>query len=123
LWSSPVVTIYIRDARYTYQFINNGKYFTLCAFDEQYRSTTQYWGSKSGRNEDKIKTSGLTPQKTELGNVYFTEARLVIECEKVYHADLEPANITDPRGAKAYENTDSRHRMFIGKILNVWEKK
>ncbi|MDR3287066.1 MAG: flavin reductase [Prevotellaceae bacterium] len=123
LWGAPVATIYIRDTRYTYQLLNEGKYFTLCAFDEKYRSATQYIGTKSGRDEDKIKASGLTPLKTELGNTYYAEARLVIECEKVYNADFQPENITDPKGANMYKDTESVHRIFIGKILNVWKKK
>ena len=123
LWSAPVATIYIRDTRYTYQFLNQGKYFTLCAFDEEYRSVTQYLGSHSGRDEDKIKASGLTPLKTELGNLYYAEARLIVECEKVYNADLQLENISDPHGINMYKDTESRHKMFIGKILNVWEKK
>jgi len=123
LWGSPVATIYIRHSRYTYQFIEDGKYFTLCTFDEKYRDAAQYFGSHSGRDEDKIKKSGLTPLKTDLGNVYFEEARLVIECEKVYSDDLDPQFIFDERSAKMYEDPDSWHKMFVGKILNVWIKK
>lgn len=122
VWQSPAVTIYIRDSRYTYQFINSGKYFTLCAFDEEHREKVQFIGSKSGRNIDKIKETGITPQRTELGNVFYQEARLVIECEKIYHSDMLPENITDSVGQSFYENSDSKHRMFIGKIINVWEK-
>ena len=72
---------------------------------------------------DKIKETGLTPLKTKFGNIYYKEARLVIECEKIYAADLIPENILDTAGSAYYKDTDSRHRMFIGKILTVWEKK
>jgi len=123
LWNSPVATIYIRDTRYTYQFINRGKYFTLCAFDEAYRDKVLFIGSHSGRNTDKLKETRLTPLKTVLGNIYYKEARLVIECEKIYSGDLLPENILDSVGKNMYKDTDSLHRMFIGKILNVWEKK
>jgi len=123
LWNSPVATIYVRDKRYTYQFINKGKYFTLCAFDESYRDKVLFIGTHSGKNTDKLKETGLTPLKTKLGNIYYKEARLVLECEKIYSGDLMPETILDSVGSNYYKNTDSRHRMFIGKILNVWEKK
>jgi len=123
LWNAPVATIYIRDSRYTYQYINKGKYFTLCAFDEAYREKVLFIGSHSGKNTDKIKDTGLSPLKTKLGNIYYKEARLVMECEKIYSGDLLPEEILDSVGKNYYNNTDSRHRMFIGKILNVWEKK
>ena len=123
LWNSPVATIYIRDSRYTYQFIDKGKYFTLCAFDDAYREKVLYIGSHSGKDSDKLKVTGLTPLKTKLGNIFYKEARLVLECEKIYSDDLHPENILDSVGKNNYKNTDSKHRMFIGKILNVWEKK
>ncbi|MDR2085380.1 MAG: flavin reductase [Bacteroidales bacterium] len=124
LWGYPVATIYIRDSRHTYQFIDKGDYFTLCAFDEKYRDEVTYFGTASGRDEDKIKASGLTPAKTLQGNLYFEEARLVIECEKIYFNDLEKDNILDAKSKNFYEGEDtSYHTMFVGKIINVWEKK
>lgn len=123
IWGSPAVTIYIRSTRHTYPLIDNGKYFTLCAFDDEYRDKVLLIGSNSGRDMDKIEATGLTPKFTELGNVYYEEARLVIECEKTYFNDLIPANMTDPEALKMYENETTMHRMFIGKIVNVWEKK
>jgi len=121
LWNHPVVTVYVRHNRYTYQFMESGKYFTICAFDEKYRDKLQYMGTHSGRNEDKIKISGFTPVMTELGNMYYQEARLAVECEKIYFDDIELKNILDEKGQNFYNN-DTIHRMYIGKVLNVWRK-
>ena len=121
LWGYPVATIYIRNTRYTYQFLEDGNYFTICVFDENYRETTQYWGTVSGRDEDKIQKSKLTPVKTDLGNLYFEEARLVIECEKIYADELSKDKILDEKAQGFY--AEDYHVMFVGKIINVWEKK
>lgn len=123
IWGSPAATIYIRTTRYTFPYIETGDYFTLCAFDEEYRDKVLFIGSNSGRDIDKIEATGLTPRFTELGNIYYEEARLVIECQKSYFDDLEPANMIDPAAVKTYENETAMHRMYIGKIINVWEKK
>ncbi|MDL2227258.1 flavin reductase [Bacteroidales bacterium OttesenSCG-928-K03] len=124
LWGYPVATIYIRDSRYTYQFIDEGHYFTLCAFDEEYRDKASYFGTVSGRDEDKIKNSGLTPQYTLQGNMYFKEARLVIECEKIFFNDMIKENILDDKARDFYSGAEEAyHTMFVGKIINVWEKK
>ena len=122
VWQSPAVTIYIRHSRHTFGFLNDNNYFTLCAFDEEYREKVQYIGQKSGRDGDKIAATGLTPIRTELGSVYYEEARLVIECEKVYAGDINPADILD-ENIKAMYDDGNEHCMFIGRIVNVWEKK
>jgi flavin reductase (DIM6/NTAB) family NADH-FMN oxidoreductase RutF len=122
-WDVPTVTVYIRNTRFTYQFIDKGNYFVLNSFDEKYREKVRYIGSHSGRNTDKVKETGLTPRFTPLGNPYFEEARLVIECEKIYFDNIERGQLFQ-QGQKNYSaDPKEAHRMFIGKIVNVWEKK
>jgi flavin reductase (DIM6/NTAB) family NADH-FMN oxidoreductase RutF len=122
LWGYPTATIYVRSSRNTFTYMNREKYFTLCAFDEIYRDKLQVIGTQSGRDIDKVAATGLTPRFTELGNVYYNEARLVVECEKVYFSDFNPINFLDPKVVKIYEGENSLHRVFVGKILNVWVK-
>lgn len=122
LWNYPTATIYVRSSRHTFTYMNREKYFTICAFDEQYRDKLKVIGSKSGRDINKVAATGLTPRYTELGNVYYDEARLVIECEKVYFDDFEPKNLLDPKVVEIYRGEPALHRIFVGKILNVWVK-
>ncbi len=125
LWGNPVVTVYVRPDRYTYRFMEDSPCFTLCAFGRQYKDRLQYFGTVSGRDEDKIKGSGLTPLYTETGNLYYQEARLVIECEKVYYDDLEKEHMLDEAAINHYEVQQKHapaHRMYIGKILHAWVK-
>ncbi|MDR0370980.1 MAG: flavin reductase [Prevotellaceae bacterium] len=123
VWGYPAAVIYIRTTRHTYPFIDNGKHFTLSAFDEAYRDKVLFIGQHSGRDVNKVEATGLTPKTTALGNIYYDEARLVIECEKIYFSDILPENLSDESAAKMYEGEPTVHRMFIGKIVNVWEKK
>ncbi|MDR0295371.1 MAG: flavin reductase [Prevotellaceae bacterium] len=122
LWGQAVVFIFVRPQRYTYEFMENSSYFTLTVFEEKYRDILQFCGTKSGRDYNKVKETGLKPLFTELGNVYYEQARLVIECEKIYADFLkEDAFIDKTIIENAYPNRDF-HKMYVGKILNVWVK-
>ncbi len=43
-WNEPTVTVYLRNTRYTYPIVDNGKYFVLNSFDEQYRDKVKFIG-------------------------------------------------------------------------------
>lgn len=121
IWNKNVATVYIRPQRYTKKFIDNADTFTLTVFDEDYRQVLGYLGRVSGRDEDKIKKSGLTPvfdQKT----TYFDEAKLVLICKKLYHAPIIPEGfVVSDLDEKNYPNKDY-HEMYIGEIIDVLVK-
>lgn len=114
LWERKVATCFIRPTRYTFEFAERSAYFTLSFFGEPYRKALTYCGTHSGRNEDKIKESGLTPAK-EGGFIYFSEARLVLACRKIYSQDINPGRFLDPKIGDMYPQKDY-HRMYIGEI-------
>ena len=60
-WNANVAVSFVRPSRYTYEFLEKGKYYTLSFFDSGYRRALQLCGSKSGRDTDKIKEAELTP--------------------------------------------------------------
>ena len=121
LWSMPVAIAYIRPQRYTYQFANKYPEYTLTFFEERYRPILQFCGSRSGRNVDKVAETGLTPLETERGNVIFKEARLALECRKIYEDDLKIKNFLLPEVAKKNYPKDDFHRFYMGEIVNVWK--
>ena len=53
LWGKPVVTVYVKPIRYTYEFLEKNDYFTLSFFPEEYRADLLTLGTKSGRDGDK----------------------------------------------------------------------
>ena len=50
LWNRPVVFIFIRPERYTYEFIENGDYFTLSFLGQEHKDVHKICVSKSGRD-------------------------------------------------------------------------
>lgn len=123
LWNKPVATVYVAPQRFTYHFLDNEEYYTICHFDSTYHEKLTYLGTKSGRDEDKVKGSGLTVKYTELGNPIYEEADLVIECRKIYHDNFRRDRL-QPEQLDWYEDRQvDPHGLFIGEIVNMWVKK
>lgn len=116
LWKMQVAICFVRPTRYTYRFMEKNKYFTLCFFDEKYRDILNFCGTKSGRDFDKIKETGLKPLETEIGNIYFEQARLVIECKKIYFDDIKPEHFLESKIHNNYPEKDY-HRLYVGEII------
>ena len=117
LWHKKICICFVRPQRYTYKFMEASDSFTLSFFDEKYRDTLKFCGTKSGRDYDKAEKTGLTPIEGISKSVYFNEARLVLECRKLYFDDLKPENFIDPDIQKEYPQNDY-HRFYIGEIIN-----
>ena len=122
LWNKQVAYIFIRPQRHTYKFAEKYEFITLSFFTEEYRKMLKILGTKSGKDIDKMKTPGLTPLETVSGAVAFEEARLVLECKKLYFDDIKPANFIIPEIDSNYPFKDY-HRMYICEITNAYIKK
>ena len=124
VWSHDVntITVYVAPARYTYQFMEKYKYFTVMTFDEEHKDVLAYMGSHSGRDGNKEEALGLHVAYTEHGAPYYLEASEVYECEIIYRDPFDPAGFEEiPR--KRYENFPAGiHHMYIGKILSAKRK-
>jgi flavin reductase (DIM6/NTAB) family NADH-FMN oxidoreductase RutF len=123
LWRRPVVFVFVRPERYTYEFIENTDGFTLTFFEEKYRDALNLCGAKSGRDIDKVAETGLTPHFTELGYPAFTEARLVMECRKLYANQLtrEAFLYSEPLETH-YSTKGGLHKLYIAEIEKVWTR-
>lgn len=120
LWNKPVVFIFIRPQRYTFDFVEREDYFSCSFYDEKYRDQLNFCGKYSGRDYDKTKETGLIPLKFN-NTMAFNQSRLVLECRKIYYQDIDPGNFLAPFIAKNYPKKDY-HRLFIGEIASVWIK-
>lgn len=117
LWHKPIVTVYVRPTRYTYEFLENNEYFTLSFYDEKYKKDLGILGSRSGRNIDKLSLTNLTPKFID-NNISFEEAKLTLICKKIYFQDLDEKNIIEDIKKQFYDN-DPIHRMYIGEVIDI----
>ena len=118
LWDKNVAFCFIRPTRYTFEFMNQSETFTLSFFSEEYRSVLTYCGSHSGRHINKMEKCGITPVAGSFNSVHFAEARLVLECRKIYFSDINPGAFLAQTLVDVYPEKDY-HRMYVGEILKV----
>jgi len=120
LWGKRIVTVYVRDSRYTKEFMDSNDHFTVSAFPAECRKALAYIGSHSGRDGDKLSVAGLHPEFTPLGNPTFNEATLYIECRIIYKYRIDINNMAEDV-RKVYADGDI-HTVYVGEILNVMER-
>ena len=53
LWGNndPSAVVYIRESRYTKEFVDEEPYFSLCVMDKSFKKQMAYLGSTSGRDQ------------------------------------------------------------------------
>ncbi len=120
LWNKPVATVYVRSSRYTHDFMDESEYFTVSFYPEECRKVLGVLGSKSGRDMDKMKESGLTlVQAGE--SVSFAEAEVTLICRKLFKQKLEEANMPEEVVQAMYTGQAS-HDMYIGEIVDIIRK-
>lgn len=118
LWNKPVAFIFVRPARYTWEFTERAARFTLSFFPEQYRKALAFCGSHSGRDTDKAAATGLIPFAPSPGCVSFRQARLILQCRKLYFQDIDPKHFLSRGIIKMYPKRDF-HRLYVGEITRV----
>ncbi len=125
LWNKPVVIVFVSKDRYSKGLMDSNKYFTVTGFPQTSacKEALVYIGSHSQRDEpDKTANAGLTVEFTELGNPIFSEGNLAIECRKIYSDEFESDKVPAEIMESMYSGM-GLHTMYIGEIVNVWEKK
>lgn len=125
LWGKPVVTVYVSSDRASKKMMDDNDYFTVTGFptSKACKDALVYIGSRSLRDDpDKVANAGLTVEFTQLGNPIFSEGRLAIECRKLYAAPFDLNRMPQDIRERLYAEMGV-HTMYIGEIVNVWEKR
>lgn len=120
LWKRPVAVCYIRPTRYTYEFMEKSEIFTLSFFNDEKKEILEYCGSHSGRDGDKIQKTGLSKFLLPGNGIGYKEARLIMECRKIYFDDFKSSNFLDSSIETLYPQKDY-HRVYTGEILNCYK--
>lgn len=121
IWNGdmPTAVIYLRPQRYTRVFVDKENYYTLSFFDEAYKKDLMYLGTHSGRDEDKLAKTSLTPVFSD-ESVYFKEAKMVFVCRKVYRGKLHEESFVDQDILKKNYPEHDFHYVYIGEIVKAY---
>ena len=119
LWDRPVAMVAVKPTRHTFGFLGRFPGFTLTHFAPGLRKALLYLGTHSGRDEDKLRASGLTPiASTSVAAPSFAEADLVIECLQVYADDYRPeAALVD--SLRSGPRSGVSHRFVFGEVRAI----
>lgn len=117
-WGKDVAFIFIRDSRYTKEFLDNCDFFSISFPSEQYREAMNYCGSHSGRDEDKFKAAGLTPAFRH-DIPYVDEASLVMLCSKMAAVPITEDTFIDKRIMEKWYPDKDMHVMYVAEIIEV----
>ena len=118
LWNSDVMTIYLRQHRYTKEFVDETKKFSVSFFKEHKKELT-YLGRNSGRDKNKIADVDFHVVNVD-GYPTFEEAYMTFTCEVLYIDDIKKeCFLNDDIPSSAYSDNDY-HTMYIAKITGIY---
>lgn len=120
LWNKDVCFIFVRPQRYTYEFLEKNEKFTLSFYGAEWKKALSFCGTKSGRDFDKAKETGLIPKFID-ETTTFEQAEITIVCKKIAFQDMSPEGFIDKSIEKNYAAKDY-HRIYVGEILEVYVK-
>lgn len=121
MWGKNCLITAIRPQRYTKEFIDGSDTFSITILPDGYRDILNYFGSVSGRDEDKIAKSGLTVEKCE-NTPYFAEGKLVLICRKMFAQEIKAESFIDKEALEKWYTNNDLHTLYVAEIVKVLEK-
>jgi flavin reductase (DIM6/NTAB) family NADH-FMN oxidoreductase RutF len=120
IWAKPIFVVLVRPSRYTYDLIEITNDFTVNVPTPKLADKISYFGTVSGRNQNKFKAKGLTvrPGK-KVKSPIIEECVINYECRVVHKNDVIPDRLADEIRHRAYRQGDF-HRIYFGEILVVY---
>ena len=129
IWGRPVAQFVIRPQRYTREFVDREERVTLSFFSPEYHAALEYCGSRTGRTEDKIRNAGRPVKVLNLfacpddGVPAPAEARLILQCRKLYVGKIRPEEFVDRRCDTKWYPQHDYHEVYIAEIERAYVRK
>lgn len=119
VWDKTCAIIYVRDSRYTKEFIDAEKKFSLSFLNhDEYRGLKKYLGSVSGRDEDKIANAKLNLNFDD-GVPFIDEADNVLVCKVLYKQQMKEECVVNGRVIANFYDKGNYHWFYIAEIKKV----
>ena len=127
-WKMPIFTVYVKDERYTYEFMQKTEIFTVSIISKKMYKKFAVYGSKSGRDINKEEVAGTHIKFLDDGGITFDEAIEVFVCRMLGKAYIQDEDSYP--GLKAFYLKQQKyfknlkpHAMFIGEIIGHYIRK
>ena len=127
VWRMPLFSVFVKDERYTYEFMKKTKIFTVSLIEKKHMKGYKVYGSKSGRDINKETESGYHMKFLDDGGITFEEAKEVFVCKVVSRIYLTEDDVEEDinkfyDGVKQYFKNTTPHAQFIGRIIGHYKK-
>ena len=125
-WKKPIFIAFVRQSRYTKELLDKNPEFTVnIPYGEYDKSVLGICGTRSGRNIDKIRELGLTPEASETVSVPgIRQFPLTLECKVIYRQEQDPAAISEENTARYYPKEDGQsgdyHTAYYGEVTAAY---
>lgn len=121
IWGKPSMFVFVRPQRYTHDYCEKSDLFTVSCFNGEHRKELSFFGSKSGRDYDKYKETGLTAV-FDGDYAFCNDAQIVFLCKKIAKTALDPKNFYSADIDACYAAKDY-HDIYVGEIVKILVKK
>lgn len=121
LWGKPVAFIFVRPERYTHEFLEKEETFTLSFLGQEHKHIYNICGNQSGRNINKVEETGLIPIQISNHSITFEQARLTLDCRKLYKTEFLENNFIDKSLLPKWygKKQGNLHTMYIAEIVQT----
>ena len=122
IWNRQVFVVYVRKSRYTRELLDKNPEFTVNVPVNGYsKEAFAICGSKSGRDMDKIRESGLTVVPAEVVSVpAIKEFPLTLECRVLYRQEQDSSMLPDDIRSQFYAVENDDHIAYFGEIVSAY---
>jgi flavin reductase (DIM6/NTAB) family NADH-FMN oxidoreductase RutF len=124
VWSVPVMTVLIRESRYTHACITQSSTFSVCVPRQgELKDALQLCGTRSGRDVDKAVEANLTFVRAQTIDTPIIEAcGLHYECEIIARTQQVRDDFTDKaeKVLETYYPKGDHHLIVFGRILAAY---
>lgn len=122
MWNRPVFIAMIRTTRYSSEFIDFGKNFTISIpYDQSMKEALKICGTISGRDANKEKEANIKFIKSKKIETPVIEGcNRYFECKIVLKQQMDFDNLDKEIIKSTYKEGDAKHVLFFGEIVEQY---
>lgn len=122
IWNRPVFVAYVRVNRFTRELLDQNPEFTVNIPIHGYdRKAFMIFGTRSGRDMDKIREAGLTLADPEVVSVpAIRDFPLTLECRVIYRQEQDASQLPDVIRRQFYSMDPGDHISYFGEIVDAY---
>ena len=114
----PIAVVAVRPACYSFKLLDEVNEFVLCIPSPEIADAVSFCGTKSGRDYDKFKETGLMPVSSfHVTPPSIAQCPVNIEC-KIYHKQRPPHYILTPEHRKS--PLEEQHTIYFAEVLGTY---